>query len=347
VFTRSHGSAAAACGAAVLLAGGAAAMPMTPVYFVDLADATTNQNEFESDGKRRWFVTPGADVYQTETYERPTIQTYQDDPEGGIFSTEEYFSNLDIERGKVGYDDQFLYVAIDLVGDTKEDQGGSTDEGLLYEYGFRFSSDPDGRNGYLVRAIQPEPTHGTTFGLEKNEIWMDGDGDVGGAASESGGGPTGLAVTKQDNPNEETDLDGYDVQRAADGADPADGDPEIVWARIDPLDDTIVEIALDYTALGLDLAYILSIQYLDVQAIKGDPEDPANYFWNDKYDQGEAGSPNPDDGSFPGRSEFDTQGLGNIYELDTLRIGQVPEPSTFALLGTGLLALGLHGRRRA
>ena len=90
---------------------------------------------------------------------------------------------------------------------------------------------------------------------------------------------------------------------------------------------------LDYTTLDLTMADIASIQYLDMQAIKGDLTDPMNYFWNDKYDMAEAGSP-----------YFD--GLSSIYELDTIRFGAIsviPAPGTLALL---VAAFGLSARRR-
>jgi hypothetical protein len=324
----------------------AAALPIDPVYFIVVDDAVTGDNEFQgSDGKRRWDVDPGADVYQGEIYERPTIQSYKE--VDGRYSTEEYFQNLDITQGKVGWDDQFLYVGIELFGRSKSDQGGDTLEGLVYEYGFRFSTDPDGRDGFLIRSEQPELKHGTSFGLESNFAFFDSDGDVGGAAIKSGGGPSGLWVTKTDNPNEETGLNGYDAEVVSDGKkkeSPNQG-ADALYSRVDPNNDKIVEFAFDYTKFGLTVADILAIQYLDLQSLKGDPQDPQNYFWNDKYTDEEAGSPN----GIGGLSEFGTQGLENIYELDTLRIGIIyaPEPSTVSLLGMGCLVLSLYGRRAA
>jgi hypothetical protein len=114
----------------------------------------------------------------------------------------------------------------------------------------------------------------------------------------------------------------------------------VLFARVDPNDNTAVEIVLDYTALGLTQQQILNLQYFDVEALKGGPGDPRNYLWNDKYTQSEAGSPNY---GTNGLSEFGTQGLGNIYELDTLRIGAIPAPGAMALLALASIA---GGRRR-
>ena len=227
-----------------LMTTSAAALPINPVYFRVVSDAITGDNEFQgSDGKRRWDVDPGADVYQGEIYERPTIQSYRE--VDGRYSTEEYFQNLDITQGKVGWDEQFLYVGIELFGRSKSDQGGDTHEGLIYEYGFRFSTDPDGRNGFLIRSDQPELKNGTSFGLQSNFAFFDTDGDVGGAANKSGGGPSGLRVTKTDNPNEETDLNGYDEEVASDGRkkESPNMDADALYTRVDPNNNKIVEFA--------------------------------------------------------------------------------------------------------
>ncbi|MGK7875979.1 MAG: PEP-CTERM sorting domain-containing protein [Xenococcaceae cyanobacterium] len=334
------------------------AASISPVYTTTFQDAVTGDNAFigtvpgNNDFKRYWDIDPVADSYQNEFYERPTVQTYvvieEQDSGNEKFAANEYFENLDIVEGKVGFDDEFLYFAIELFGrDKSTSDGVDTPEGLIYEYGVRFSTDPDGRNGFLLRTDQPELKNGTTFGTLGNLGFRDTDGDVGGAALKSGGGLTGLSVTKEDNPNEETDLNGFDEQVIADGKKKEDPnkDAEVLFSRIDPTNDRIVEIAFAYKAFGLDADFPSLIQYLDLQAIKGDPQDPQNYLWNDKYNKSEAGSPYRATSGDLSKSEFGTQGLENIYELDTLRGGQiappiveVPEPST--ILGIGL-ALGL------
>jgi hypothetical protein len=324
-----------AAGISLLAIPTSASADIIPTYSVFLEDAVTGDNAFMHQGLRYWDVDPGSDRYGHDFYERPTVQTYVD--RGGRFAANEYFEYLDITHAKVGFDDRYLYVAIDLFGRDKSTADGNDDEqGLVERYGFRFSSDPDGRDGYFFVTDQPELKNGTTFGTEALFGFQDTDGDVGGRGAINGHGPSGLFVSKSDNPWEEVGMNGYDEDIISDGR--LNG-ADVLFSRVDPTEDTIVEMALDYTALGLTLQDILSIQYLDIEALKGDPADPANYLWNDKYTGPEAGSPNPGSGGF---SEFGTQGLGNIYELDTLRGGAIPAPGTLALL----VAAGMCGSRR-
>ena len=321
-----------------------------PAYSQNYSDHITGDNSFTADdGYRYWDIETGADSYQNEYYERPTVQTYEvralsDGSEK--FGANEYFSNLDIVGAKSGYDSQYMYFAIEMNGRHKHTSDGSNIlEGLVYEYGIRFSSDADGRDGFLLTVDQPELKHGTTFGLTSNYTYKDTNGDVGGLGAVVGSNPSGINITKEDNPFEESngklDMDGYDDIVVADGLkkEGPSKDSEVLWTRVDPDNDHVVEFAFDYVAYGLDATYPENMQYLDFQAIKGDPKDPKNYFWNDKYDKGEAGSPYRALFGDQTKSEFGTQGLGNIYELDTLRTNVVPEPvsSILFLLGGGVI----------
>src|SRR5579884_2071972 len=130
--------------------------PPQPVYRMTFEDAVTGKNRFKaSDGKFYWTVDPGADAYQHDTYERPTAAGYK--VIDGKYATAEYLAYLDIVRARAGYDDRFIYVAIKMYGlDRMTSDGGSTRVGLTARYGFRFSKDPDGRNGILVVADRPE-----------------------------------------------------------------------------------------------------------------------------------------------------------------------------------------------
>jgi hypothetical protein len=122
---------------------------------------------------------------------------------------------------------------------------------------------------------------------------------------------------------------------------------DALWVRIDPNDNTIVEFAVDYALLGFSQSDLRNLGYLDIEAIKGGPKDPQNYLWNDEYNHGEAGSPYRATSGDLSKSEFGTQGLGNIYELDTLRGGAIPEPGMIGAFAAAFVCLFPRTIRRA
>jgi len=217
----------------------AQAAPVDPTYSSTFDDAQTGDNSFiANDGKRYWTIDAGADSYQNDYYERPTTQNYQVRTLPGgeeRFAANEYYENLDITQARAGFDSNYLYFSIDLYGRDKSTENGvDTPEGLLYRYGVRLSpSAADGGNGFSFWATQPEPTHGTTWGLQKNTGYFDTNGDVGG---------TGLSVTKQDLFSESLD-NGYETDIIVDGKRLGTGE-DVFWSRISPTDNTVVEFAM-------------------------------------------------------------------------------------------------------
>lgn len=301
-------------------AGAAAAQSLNPVYIRSWKDCRTDNNQFVGgDGIFYWDVDRNCDIYQQDRYERPMTQTFYSTV--GRYGAVEYFEYLDITNVRAGFDSTYLYVEIDLAGrDHLTSDGTVIPMGMVERYGFRISTNRDGRNGILVVTDQPELKNGFTFGSTGTFIYRDTDADVGGAADS---GPTGLTVTKTDNPDEEDGLNGYDEVVASDGT-LSDG-PTVLWSRVSPTDNTKVELALNYGALGFTSNNLQRLRYFHVEAIKGGPKDPQNYLWNDKYTNVEAGSPNPGSG---GLSEFGTNGLQNIYEVDTAKAGAIKALAT-------------------
>jgi hypothetical protein len=296
------------------------AAPVNPVYTATFADAVTIDNEFTgADGKHYWTIDSGADQYQNDTYERPTVQTFKVVPAAGgaqFFATGEYYANLDIVEGRAGFDETFLYVSVRMAGLTRHTSDGAvTTEGLVYQYGFRMALEADGGRGLLVVADQPELKNkpNTGFAGLGTFIYRDANGDVGG---------TGRSVTKQDR-EAEVGGNGYERVVASDGR--TSNGRQVLWVRINPADPTVVEFALDYQAVGLTEADLRALPYLEFEANKG-LKGPSSYAWNDEYKQSEAGSPYRATSGDLSKSEFGTQGFGNIYELDTLSGGPITPP---------------------
>jgi hypothetical protein len=316
-----------ACAGLTLAAAGAHAVPGTPVYSTTVTDAVTAPNAFTSGGFRFWTITPGADSYQNDVYERPVASGFN--LIGGRYAANEYLSYVDIESARFGYDNRFLYAAINVVGLTKQTQDGvNTIEGLQGRYAVRFGADPDGRNSIYLIADQPQSAAlpNTAWTLAKTEGFRDTDRDVGGRGGPIHGqpGPSGLAVTKIDNILEEAGLNGYDQQFISTDGITVNGQRPVLWQRVSPTDNTVIEIALDYVTAGLTRAQLDAIQYLHFEAQTGNLADPQFGLWNDQFTGIEAGSPNLGIGT---DNQFGTQGLGAIYEVDTVRGSITPPPA--------------------
>lgn len=291
----------------------AVAQPGSPAYSIQVSDPNTGLNRYlADDGRNRWSVASGADVYSMERYERPTAQTYYHGL--GRYGAQEYFEFLDIEGARAGSDQRWLYVSINLVGRDKIVVDGTRSAiGLLSKYGFKFSANAEGRHGFLVISDQPEVKNGNPFqwGPLGTFVFQDTNGDVGGAADS---GPTGLTVSKSQNALEEQGMNGYETPIVSDGRD--FNERTVLFVRLNPADPTIVELALDYTAMGFTAAQVQQLRYFDVLAVKGN-DDPQKFHLNDKYSASEAGSPNPGSN---GGSEFGSEGCLNINEIDTARL---------------------------
>ena len=123
-------------------------------FIATYTDARTDDNQYESGGKEYWSIDADADRYQNEYYERPTAQTFTE-TSTDVFGASQYYANLDITTARAGYDSQFMYVEINLVGNYFHKDDDTKDyEGLKYEYGFRFSS---GTSVYALNRLPSNP----------------------------------------------------------------------------------------------------------------------------------------------------------------------------------------------
>lgn len=347
---------------ALIVAGTTAtATPISPVYNASYGDAVTGDNEFlDESGNHRWFVNTGADSYEEDYYERPTVQTYDsvtasvkigDDSElvldqsysASGTSDPSYFEYLDITSGFYGYDDTFMYFGIELYGTEKVGTDGSRDSdfGESSYYRIRFSESESGAGGLMLSAEAA-----SALGVSGNDWYQQWDtkASMGYLDTNSDiGGPGGITVTGEDSGN------GFEDKIISDGYLDRGSKPDVLWTRFDPEGEGTgpqVSFAFDYRAYNAllgqgspdELNPYTGVYHIIFEANRG-LKDNGNYLWNDEYSLSEAGSP-----YWPSN---ETQ---NIYELDTLRvIGQpapVPEPATMVLLGAGLIGLAGIGRRQ-
>lgn len=312
---------------------------LSPSYFATFADAVTADNVVRGrDGMQYWTVDAGADNYSQDFYERPTAQTYQVRrlTDGtSAFAAAEYFENLDIVEARAGFDANYLYVSLRMAGANKvQANGARTAEGLVYRYGLRLSNSASGANGMLLVVDSPALKNAPReFNGDKAFVYADRNGDVGGR---------GLLVTKSDS-SAESAGNGFETVVASDGK--LSNGSTVLWTRVHPSDANVVEFVVNYKALGFSAADLGRLPYLQFEAVKG-LKDPGNYLWNDEYTKSEAGSPYRATQGDRSKSEFGTQGLGNIYELDTL-VGGALAATTGSLSGSVYIDLNENGLRDA
>jgi hypothetical protein len=316
---------------------------LNPTYSFSFMDAVTGTNctGMTQQGGctgSGWFVTPGADVYANDVYERPTSQTYT----GSTPVAKEYLGYLDLVTAKYGFDQRYMYFQLNMYSPFLYKNDGTVDKGVFGSgtyYGVQLGSNNANDGQLLLRTEETSLGANTAvFDGQKTQGWFDQNNSV--------SGPGGVNT-----PNEEgtwaTTFNGYERQVIkTDGY--LDGTSTYVLfsrAFVNELGQATVELALDYVAfnsycVGRSLACSLTpseLPYFVFEATRG-LKDPQNYLWNDKYNATEAGTP------------YTTAGLGNIYELDNMRVSYlpvaVPEPSSFGLTLGGLLALAMAARRR-
>ena len=167
-----------------------------------------------------------------------------------------YYPELDILQSWLNLDSTWVYTMIRVAGsDTNGALGGS--------YGVEFDLDMDGRGDYLVFAKNPV----STWSVDGVEVWQDTNNDVGHSVPRVTDPPQGG--------------DGYETRLFFAGQ---GNDPDLAWARIDPTNPQVAQIALKYSAIGNDGAFMWG-------AWTQDTFHPEWFDYNDHFTINEAGSP--------------------------------------------------------
>jgi len=344
----------------VCLIGGVAASanaaPGTPTFQVTFDDATTFQNEFtDTDGKQRWTITPGADDFETDLYERPVVQNFRDYKDQNTDETkfatdDDYWGNLDITQASAGFDNQFLYIAIDMHDTNRHPPDGQVEHvGLDAEYRVRLSNDPLGNNGFMFAVESPyqnfldlqsdsEDPH--SWVTTRNFVHWDENGDL------------AFDGAQPDFENDRDQATGYETEIVNDGKIKSgfsqfgeEGDMPF-YSRIRPGgDDSVVEFAIEYAKFDLSKTDLQTLPYLEFESnrVNSSSESPDKYLLNHVFAKIDAGSPYAEDQG----EVWGTQGPKDINEIDTLRGGAIPEPTSLALLGLACIGLMIRRRPRA
>ena len=168
---------------------------------------------------------------------------------------DKYFPYLDITKAWLNHDSTWLYVMIQLVG--LDDSGK-----LSGAYGAEFDLDVDGRGDILVIANRP----GIEWSVAGVQVWQDSNKNIGNSV------PVGSDPPQRG--------DGYDRLLFDAGL---GNDPDLAWARIDPSNPQVVDIAIKYSALNNDPAYMWGVWAQDLFH-------PEWFDYNDHFTIAEAGS---------------------------------------------------------
>jgi len=125
-------------------------------------------------------VTPGADVYTHDVYERPTSQTYT----GSTPVASEYLGYLALTTAKYGYNDQYMFFQLKLFSPYLYKNDGTVDTGVFGSgtyYGVQWGSANGNDGQLLLRTEQSKDTLGvTSFNSLKTQGWY---GDAAAAAA--------------------------------------------------------------------------------------------------------------------------------------------------------------------
>jgi serine-aspartate repeat-containing protein C/D/E len=257
-------------------------------------------------------------------------------------TTGTYYEYGDITRGQAGQFDEnatngWLFFRIELFGTSKvsdsNDRSAEFANGTFYSIrlGNNTTGTPNGAdnpsNGILLRN-----------GLQQNVTtsWSAASGsgvkifaDINGATDVNNrvGGAGGVDTSKQAG---DASGDGYEVDQ---------GNNQWLFVRRNDVTfagpgDTVtrptIEFAFNYKKYNADVSGTGTrdflppgLTYVEFDSTKG-LTDNQNYLWNDEFDQNQAGNPNPGEAS-PGND-----GLENIYQLDSMRYGALPQPGSIS-----------------
>lgn len=201
---------------------------------------------------------PYGDSYAINRFERPFLQDMS------------YVPDLDISSFTVSSDNDWWYVAIQIVGNDPNNKLG-------IDYGVELDTDHDGFGDYLVWA---HPPYGSTWDTAPVQIFQDTNHDTG-----------GLSAEKSDAPFQGS---GYDSLIFHGGV--GDADPDTAWVRYLSGGAATVQFAFKRSWSGS----VFMIGPISDAGLK----DPGKMDYNDRFTLADAGSPIKNNPNYPLKALF-------------------------------------------
>jgi hypothetical protein len=180
-----------------------------------------------------------------------------------------YLPQLDISTFQLGEDPMWYYVSVDLIG-------GDMNEEAEINYGVELDTDHDGYGDYLVWAYPP---YTSRWIAETVQVLQDSNHDTG-----------GLSADKSD-----AVLAGNGYDRVV--FDRGQGqDPDLAWVRLNPGVTAAIQFAFKRSLAGNAFMW-------GVWADSG-LHDPAQFNYNDRFTEEQAGSPEKSEKHYPIKAIF-------------------------------------------
>lgn len=244
-----------ACGS-IALCTGASAATIIPSYSLFASDVTATPI-----GGGDFTIPLTAEVYEQEIWERPFQDNeWSDDTNTGLrTSTGLYYGYNDISSAAMGWNSDYLFASITVVGGFVQDNNNiDSGVGLKGTYYVYFSTDPNGAGGYLLE-LQSGTAAGSSFASGDALVYFDANGDV--------GGPGGLTVTEEGG-----STDGFNTSLGPNG----------LYVR--EINGDTIEFALDLSGFNdLNPTYFDNLQFVRFGVATSNPSAPSDILANDEF----------------------------------------------------------------
>jgi hypothetical protein len=227
----------------------------------DAVDFGAVIHDVESSGTAPEKRAPYGDSYDIYRMERPFSQDMT------------YIPDMDITTYSVKITEDWVYVALELIGSNPNNEVG-------IHYGVELDLDGDGFGEYIIWVNPPYTPEWSTEGVQ---VFTDNNRDTG-----------GLSAEKSDAPLEG---DGYDTNIFDSGI---GDDPDLAWVRANA-DQGTIQFAFKESMAGS--SFLLGV--LSDAGLK----DVTRMFYNDRFTEEEAGSPEKSEKQYP---------LKELYAFDNV-----------------------------